>query len=110
MTQTTITSSEITERGGLPEGATAVVWTDNQIAETAEQVADLGWQTTVRGSDYQQDPAVGQLVFDPIPENAVAWKFADPTEGGRWLTEDDDVARIRHEDPSLVVALADYSQ
>ena len=36
------------------------------------------------------------------PEWAVAWKYADPIEGARWVTEEEAID-IRGEDPSLLV-------
>lgn len=32
----------------------------------------------------------------------LAWKYADPTEDGRFLFTEEDVAAIEHEDPSLI--------
>jgi hypothetical protein len=39
------------------------------------------------------------------PEGAVAYKYADPTEGARWVYEQEDLAEIRSADPSLIVEL-----
>ncbi len=104
----TITLGQILD-GDIPDGVTAVAWADTSTVETIEQVTDPGNLSTMSGLDY--DPAtVGQLVYDAIPDGAVAWKFSDPTEPGRWLTFDDDTARIRAEDPSLVAHFADHSQ
>lgn len=44
----------------------------------------------------------------PAPEGAIAWKYADPTEDGRWLYDIDEVEAIEAEDPSLIVYLTDY--
>lgn len=38
----------------------------------------------------------------PVPAGAIAWKFADPTEDGRWIYAEDDAAAIAREDPSLL--------
>jgi hypothetical protein len=40
--------------------------------------------------------------FIPVPAEAIAYKFADPTEGARWLTSDSEVDEIRREDLSLI--------
>ena len=37
-----------------------------------------------------------------IPPDAVAWKYADPSEGDRWLTADE-AKEAEKDDPSLVV-------
>jgi hypothetical protein len=41
-----------------------------------------------------------------VPEGAVAYKYADPTEDARWVYDEDDAADIRREDPSLLVEVA----
>lgn len=38
-----------------------------------------------------------------VPEGAVAFKYADPTEGARWITDRNEASEIASEDPSLVV-------
>ena len=37
------------------------------------------------------------------PENAIAYKYADPTEDARWVYAEDDLRAIEREDPNLVV-------
>lgn len=44
------------------------------------------------------------------PAGAIAWKYADPTEGARWVYEESDLAEIRSADPSLVVELPRVAQ
>jgi predicted transcriptional regulator len=36
------------------------------------------------------------------PSGAIAWKYADPIENGRWVFDEEDLAQIRQEDPSLI--------
>jgi hypothetical protein len=38
----------------------------------------------------------------PPPKGAVAYKFADPTEGARWVDDLDEAIEIHQEDPSLL--------
>lgn len=38
-----------------------------------------------------------------VPDGAIAYKYADPTEGARWLYDADEAADIEREDPSLIV-------
>lgn len=42
-------------------------------------------------------------IFLPVPADAIAYKYADPAEDARWITDEADLAVIRGEDPSLVV-------
>jgi len=37
------------------------------------------------------------------PEGASAWKYADPTEGARWIFDDNEAVAIENVDPSLIV-------
>lgn len=37
------------------------------------------------------------------PAGAIAYKYADPTDGACWLYSEDDVRDIEREDPSLIV-------
>jgi hypothetical protein len=37
-----------------------------------------------------------------IPEGAIAWKLADPTEEARWVFEEHEERAIRREDPGLL--------
>jgi hypothetical protein len=106
-TQSTITLGQILAADGLPEGVTAVAWSDTQVVESRYQIEDSSWMNTTRGQDY--DPNVtGHLIYNEIVDGAVAWKFADPTEDARWLTYEDSIGAIRAEDPSLVAVFADY--
>lgn len=41
-----------------------------------------------------------------VPEAAIAYKYADPTEGARWVYDQSDLAEIRKADPSLIVEVA----
>lgn len=36
------------------------------------------------------------------PPGAIAYKYADPTEGARWIYHEDDLARVKSENPSIV--------
>jgi hypothetical protein len=42
-----------------------------------------------------------------VPEGAVAYKYADPTEDARWLYSEDEVRQIEREDPGLIVRVRD---
>lgn len=41
-----------------------------------------------------------------VPENAVAYKYADPIEDARWIYDASEAESIRREDPSLIVMVA----
>lgn len=41
-----------------------------------------------------------------VPAGAVAYKYADPVEGARWLYDKAEAWRIASEDPSLIVWVA----
>jgi len=43
-----------------------------------------------------------------VPAGAIAYKYADPTEGARWVYEQSDLDDIRREDPSLIVGVPNY--
>lgn len=43
--------------------------------------------------------------FIKIPENAIAYKYADPTEDARFLYDPEEVEEIKAEDPSLIIEL-----
>lgn len=38
-----------------------------------------------------------------VPPGAIAYKYADPTEGARWVYDESDLSEIRSQDPSLIV-------
>lgn len=40
-----------------------------------------------------------------IPYGALAYKYADPTEGARWVYDEADLADIRRADPSFLVEI-----
>lgn len=42
-------------------------------------------------------------VSTEVPAGAIAYKYADPTEGARWIYDESDLADIRREDPSLII-------
>lgn len=42
-------------------------------------------------------------VTTEVPAGAIAFKYADPTEGARWVYDESDLADIRSEDPGLLV-------
>lgn len=42
-------------------------------------------------------------VATDAPAGAVAYKYADPTEGARWLYSEEEADEIAIEDPSLIV-------
>lgn len=39
--------------------------------------------------------------------NAIAFKYADPTEGARLVYDESDLSDIRREDPSLLICVGD---
>lgn len=41
-----------------------------------------------------------------VPENAVAYKYADPTDDARWIYDADEALSIQREDPSLIVMVS----
>lgn len=45
-----------------------------------------------------------------VPAGAIAWKYADPTEAGRWVFEARDAEDIAREDPSLLVRLVSVDE
>jgi hypothetical protein len=45
-----------------------------------------------------------------VPEGAIAYKYADPTEDARWIYEDDDLAAIKRSDPSLVLMVVAFDR
>lgn len=38
-----------------------------------------------------------------VPAGAVAWKYADPTEGARWIYDREEADDVTREDPGLIV-------
>lgn len=40
-----------------------------------------------------------------VPAGAIAYKYADPIEGARWVYDESDLADIGREDPSLLVSV-----
>lgn len=45
-----------------------------------------------------------------VPEGALAFKYADPTEGPRWVFDVDDLLDIRASDPSLLVMVVEEDE
>jgi hypothetical protein len=43
--------------------------------------------------------------FIQVPADAIAYKYSDPTDGARWLSDDSEVDQISKEDPSLITDL-----
>jgi len=43
----------------------------------------------------------------PAPDGAIAWKYNDPTEDARWVTDQDEYEEIARIDPSLLVDVVD---
>jgi hypothetical protein len=37
------------------------------------------------------------------PEGAIAYKYADPTEDARWISDESEAESIANDDPSLIV-------
>jgi hypothetical protein len=37
------------------------------------------------------------------PDDAVAWKYNDPTEDARWIYSEDEARSVASEDPNLIV-------
>ena len=63
---------------------------ESQMAETLEQPSEI----------------VAKLITEEgIPAGAVAYKYADPTEGARWILSQEEADEIAAEDPSLIVAV-----
>ena len=44
---------------------------------------------------------INGAVYD-MPAGAVAYKYADPTEGERWITSEAEATEIERIDPSLI--------
>ena len=40
-----------------------------------------------------------------VPRGALAYKYADPTEGGKWVFDETELAEIEAQDPSLLVGV-----
>lgn len=62
-----------------------------------------GWEFGIPPSQSQRIDDVGEW---PPPDNALAWKWADPTEDARWLTTEEEIDAVEREDPSLVLRLS----
>ena len=46
---------------------------------------------------------IEQLTGEAAPANAVAYKYADPIEDERWLTDESEAIEIAKIDPLLVI-------
>ena len=42
-----------------------------------------------------------------VPADAIAYKYADPTEDARWIYSEGEVEEIEREDPGLIVRVDD---
>ena len=51
--------------------------------------------------------AIINQVETPAPEIAVAYKYADPTEGARWIYTEDETRAIAALDPGLICEVYD---
>lgn len=38
-----------------------------------------------------------------VPTGAIAYKYADPTEDARWITDESEARQIASDDPRLIV-------
>ncbi|MGH8279972.1 MAG: hypothetical protein ACRETQ_10490 [Gammaproteobacteria bacterium] len=86
-------------------------WAHEQLGTTSEEelqskLAGLSVARFIRTgrhnmNETQQD---GNGVYLSIPNGAIAWKQADPTEGARWLYDEPELHAIRAKDPSLIVS------
>ena len=82
-------------------------------APDAQEARDIGARVAGYGSEAQMSEDLGgpseifaQLVTEEgIPAGAVAYKYADPTEGARWILSQEEADEIAAEDPSLIVAV-----
>jgi hypothetical protein len=44
------------------------------------------------------------------PKDAIAYKYADPTEDARWIYDEDDLRAIARDDPHLIVRVQTYAR
>lgn len=75
-----------------------------RIARDAQILFELGFA-------HEADALLAQIedITLPVgdaPMGASAWKYADPTEGARWIFDDNEAAAIENVDPSLIVWVA----
>lgn len=54
------------------------------------------------GAEFDYSEAVAIAL---APVDAIAYKYADPTEGARYIYDQSELSDIRSEDPSLIVSL-----
>lgn len=89
------------EYGSALSGAD--IW--GQHGQFASQRAASHYTYEMATAEAQKLPATirvnGREV--EVPEGAIAYKHADPTEGARWVYDEQDLRDIKREDPSLVV-------
>ncbi len=79
-------------------------YTDEELqvlnAEWAQVVADSPEDIDEAWHTHSDNVCKRQGI---APANAIAWKYADPTEGACWLYTADKVAEVKAADPSLIV-------
>lgn len=85
---------------------------DACVAEVLAQL-DATMPAFLYGHDYELSMSCTRsglpetYGFEPSdivpPVDALAWKYADPTEDARWVTDADDLREIEAADPSLLV-------
>lgn len=44
-----------------------------------------------------------------VPDGAIAYKYADPTEDARWVYDEADLQQIASEDPRLLVRIEEVA-
>lgn len=87
-------------------------WIHEQLGTTSEdelqrKLAELSVTRFIRAGKHntnetQQDE---NGVYLWIPNGALAWKQANPTESARWIYDERELHDIRAKDPSLIVPL-----
>ena len=82
---------------GTPDGSDD--WDHPSAADAREITRLLGMSW-----DFSTWSEARALAEKAIPAGAVAYKYADPTEGARWIFSQDEADEIAAEDPSLIVA------
>lgn len=89
--------------GGWKSDAAEESVTAIEAAETDEQAKER----LLQGSSILLYTASGEIEtsnlneFDAAPADALALKFNDPIEDGRWVTDESDLRKLRSEDAPL---------
>jgi len=127
------TAIEVEAGSALTPEREADLWQRGEVRQAATRVRDVSQRaqeyiaqhdpSIIEGPDRALElldelaDAAGALVeaqaageraprppMDP-PPGAIAYKYADPTEGARWLYDETELRRVRSEDPNLIVAV-----